>query len=66
MIKNLGLQPGTYGGQAVTLVNEGAVTLTFSAAGTSHVADGILDVIPAHTARTFIWNSGTMLWYRTG
>jgi len=62
-IKNLALQAGTYGGQIVTIVNESAVTLTFSAARTSHVADGILDIIPALTARAFIWD-GTGLWYR--
>ena len=65
-ITNLALQTGTYGGQVVTVVNEGGVTLTLNAAGTSHVADGILDIIPANTARTFVWDSGTSLWYRMG
>jgi hypothetical protein len=65
-ITKLTLQAGVYGGQMVTVVNEGAVTLTFNAAGVSNVADGVLDIILANMARTFIWDSGTNLWYRTG
>jgi len=34
-------------------------------AGSSNVADGTADVIPANAARSFIWDSGGAgLWYR--
>jgi hypothetical protein len=65
-ISNLTLQTGAYSGQMVTVVNEGAVPLTLNTAGMSNVADGKLDIILANTARTFIWDSGTSLWYRMG
>ena len=65
-ISNLKLQAGAYSGQMVTLINEGAVPLTLNTAGVSNVADGKLDTILANTARTFIWDSGTSLWYRIG
>lgn len=51
-------------GLTVTIVNRSAFTITFAASGTSHVADGASDVIPALTARTFTYDSGTSLWYR--
>jgi polygalacturonase len=63
-ISNLALQAGAYSGQMVTVVNEGAVALTLNTAGMSRVADGNLNIISANTARTFIWDSGTSLWYR--
>lgn len=61
------LQVGTAAGQTVTVVNESAAanTLTFDVAGTSHVADGVSDIIAGLTARSFVWDSGTSLWYRT-
>ena len=65
-ISNLALQAGAYSGQMVTVVNEGSVPLTLNIAGMSRVADGNLNVISANTARTFIWDSGTSLWYRMG
>ena len=63
-ITGLVLGAGVYGGQLFTLVNESAFTITFAASGTSHVADGVSDIIPATAARTFVWDSGTALWYR--
>jgi hypothetical protein len=60
------LAAGGFPGQQVTVINEGTGTLTFAAAQVSHVADGTADAIPGHTARTFIWDSGTSLWYRMG
>jgi hypothetical protein len=46
------------------VVNESAFTVTFAASGTSNVADGASDVIAAGTARCFIWDTGTSLWYK--
>lgn len=62
------LQPGVYPGQIVTVVNEAAAanTVTFAAAATSFVADGVSDAIAGLTARTFIWDSATALWYKFG
>lgn len=59
------LQAGVYPGQEVTVVNEAvaANTVTFAAAGTSNVADGTGDAIAGLTARTFVWDSSTSLWY---
>lgn len=53
------------GWQQVTVINQSAFTVTFDVAGTSHVADGVSDVIPALTARTFVYDSNTNLWYRS-
>ncbi len=60
------LQPGTYNGQLVTVVNESIAgnTVTFAAAGTSNVADGVSDVIAGLAARLFVWDAATSLWYR--
>jgi hypothetical protein len=55
---------GGSGGQTVTVVNESANTITFALAGTSNVADGTSDIIAALTARTFVWDVHTSLWYR--
>lgn len=59
------LQSGTTGGQTCTVVNEAvaANTVTFAASGTSHVADGTSSVVAGLTARRFVWDSGTSLWY---
>lgn len=46
----------------VTVVNQSAFTITFAASGTSHVADGTSDVIPALCARSYIYDGS--LWYR--
>ena len=60
------LQAGTFAAQEVIVVNEavGANTVTFAASGTSNVADGTSDVIAGLTARKFVWDTGTSLWYR--
>ena len=58
------LPAGVTGGQVVVVLNESAFTITMAASGTSHVADGASDVIPAQTARMFVWDSSTSLWYR--
>lgn len=61
------LAVGTTGGQVCTVVNESvaASTVTFAASGTSNVADGVASVIAGLTARTFVWDSSTALWYPT-
>lgn len=58
------LQAGTVAGQRITVLNESTFSVTFDVAGTSNVADGASDVIAATTARDFIWDSVTALWYR--
>jgi len=57
------LQAGTSPGQCCIVLNESAFSITFAAAGTSNVADGVSDVIAAISARSFIWDSVTALWY---
>ncbi|HLY29662.1 MAG TPA: hypothetical protein VKQ36_01415 [Ktedonobacterales bacterium] len=64
-VTGVAMQAGTQAGQQVTVINESAYTLTFDVAGSSNVADGTADVIPANAARSFIWDSGGAgLWYR--
>ena len=60
------MQPGTYPGQELCVIHEGAAanTITFAAAGTSNVADGVGSVIAGLTAKCFVWDSQTRLWYR--
>jgi hypothetical protein len=60
-------QPGPASGMGyqVTVVNRSAFTITFAAAGTSFVADGASAAIPALTARTFTYDTGSSLWYRS-
>lgn len=59
------LQAGTVAGQRCIVVNEAAAAnvVTFAATG-SNVADGSGSPIAGLTARSFIWNAGTSLWYR--
>lgn len=59
------LAVGTIPGQRLTVIHEGAAanTITFAASGTSNVADGVSDVITGPSARTFVWDSVTTLWY---
>lgn len=56
--------------QSISVHNNSAFTLTFAALATSHVADGVADVIPANTVRCFIWlqqaNSGNGAWFHVG
>jgi hypothetical protein len=58
------LQAGAAYGQIAVIVNESGNSVTFAAAGTSNVADGTSDVIAGNTARAFVWDGGTSLWYR--
>lgn len=64
-VAGLILQAGVKAGQRVTIIHEGAAanTLTFAASGTSNVADGTSDVITGPSARTFVWDAVTALWY---
>jgi hypothetical protein len=65
-VNNISIQAGTYSGQEVTLINEAVSTntITFSASG-SNVADGSSNIINGLTARKFVWDASTSLWYRT-
>lgn len=61
------LPVGSLGGQSLTVIHEGAAanTITMAASGTSNVADGTSDVITGPSARCFVWDSVTALWYKT-
>ena len=59
------LAAGTQDGQVMVVRNESSYTVTFAAAGTSHVADGATSPIPANCARYFSWAAATSLWYRS-
>jgi len=58
--------PTPRAGQRVTVIHEGAAgnTLTMAASGTSFVANGVSCVITGPSARTFVWDSVTALWYQ--
>ena len=61
------LTAGTADGQTINIINTSAAnTITFAAAGTSNVADGVLAVIPALRAMIFTWVAATSRWYRQG
>ena len=60
------MQAGTMPGQQCCVLNESGFTLTMAIAGTSHVADGVSDVIPGLAARTFVWDTASSLWYHLG
>jgi hypothetical protein len=63
-VTGLILEAGTQDGQLVIVRNESAFTLTFAAAGTSHVADGTSDVIAANTSGLYNWSTANALWSR--
>jgi hypothetical protein len=58
------LQAGDQNGQMLTVINTGTNSITFAAAATSNVADGVSDVIAGNHAASFRWLSATSLWYR--
>src|SRR5579859_838190 len=62
------LQPGTINGQQVTIINEAvaANSLTLNTTpATANVADSATEAaIPGLTARSYVWDSSTSLWYR--
>lgn len=57
------LAAGGFEGQEVILTNMGSGTLTFAAAGTSNVADGLSDTITANVQRRYTWDTAHALWY---
>lgn len=61
------LAPGTVPGQSIAVINESAAinTVTFAAAGTSNVADGVSAVLAGLRYMEFVWNSVTARWYRS-
>lgn len=60
---NIVLANGTMSGQLFVVINEGSNTASFAIAGTSHVADGVGDMIAPATARAFFWDANTLLWF---
>jgi hypothetical protein len=53
---------GTVGGQIITVVNEGAFSITMAAKTTSRVLAGTAEVIAATSARQFIWDDNVSAW----
>ena len=62
-VTGLIMQSTSNDGYITTIVNKGGFALTFATSGTSNVADGTADVIPANAARTYIYDASTSLWY---
>ncbi len=62
------LAAGNYPGQLVFVQNEGSLanSITFDVAGTSHVSDGINDIVWGGQTALFEWNSAQSLWFRHG
>lgn len=56
------LQVGRWDGQPLWVENVSANSITFAAAATSNVRDGASDVIPANSAKLFIWNAVSSRW----
>lgn len=54
-------------GQIVIVINTSAAanTVTFAAAGTSGVADGVSAVIAGLTMKVFVWDATEALWYHS-
>jgi hypothetical protein len=52
--------------QEVIVINEAiaANSISMAVAGTSNVANGVACVIPGVTARRFVWDKATSLWYQ--
>lgn len=59
------LQSGTFAGQECAVINQSTTlnSITFAASGTSHVASGTACIIAGLTAKKFVWNTATSLWY---
>ena len=59
------LTAGISSGQEITILNEAVSgnSVTF-AASSSNISDGSSNVISGGTARKFVWNGSTSLWYR--
>jgi hypothetical protein len=56
---------GSFDGQTLWVINESNFAITMAASGTSKVADGVSDVIPALCARMYVFDGNdTALWYR--
>ncbi len=59
------LAAGTRNGQTVRVLNNGlaASTITFAAAATSNVANGVTTVIAGLTQREFVWDAVAARWF---
>ena len=62
------LTPGLIDGQTICIINTSVAinSITFAAAGTSNVADGVSAVLPGLRAMFFTWSNANVLWYRQG
>lgn len=57
------LQAGAFDGQIAVVLNDSGFSVTFDAPGTSLVAGGTSETIPAASARVYAWSVLTSLWY---
>jgi hypothetical protein len=66
VIIGVGTAIATDPAQEIVLINESiaANSITMAIAGTSAVANGVSCVIPGLTARRFVWDPATSLWYQ--
>lgn len=62
-VTGLILQKGAVDRQELTLLNNSSQTMTFAAAGTSNVQGGTGTAMLTDTAKKFIWEVGTALWW---
>lgn len=61
------LPTGTINGQIIVVINIAAAadTVTFAAAATSHVADGVAAVITGPAMKVFVWDTTEGFWYHS-
>ena len=57
------LEAGTVAGQKCFVENNANFTITFAAAATSNVANGVTSPIPAFSGRHFMWSAGAARWF---
>lgn len=50
--------------RTIQVMNNGTGTITFAAAGTSHVANGVSAVIQPNSVCDFVWNPDLVLWFQ--
>lgn len=62
-ITGIVLQKGAVDGQELTLFNNATVSVTFAAAGTSNVQGGTGVSMATLTAKKFMWEANTSLWW---
>jgi hypothetical protein len=65
-LQNANMDAGTIDGQMVFVVNGSAYAITFAAASTSYVADGVSTTIPANAGMGFTWSQYHSRWHKLG